>query len=260
MSQPGRPSPQPATFWRVTGPIAIGLVLALSLWLTARSIYVIPVASIPRGGQRVYTTHFGNDENPLSEHGVWINGKDTALDWSDVRASSGLAFGTDSGTVKYADSTALLTGSWGPDQSVEARVYSVNQNDLIFEEVELRLRSVLSAHSATGYEINFRCSKTRNAYTQIVRWNGRLGSFTYLKTATGSQYGVKNGDVVKATVTGNRITAYINGIAVLRASDRTYAAGNPGIGFYLEGSSGVNRDFGFTAFRASDGPGSDSRL
>jgi hypothetical protein len=181
---------------------------------------------------------------------MWINGGATGLDWTDVAVVPGLTFGTESGNGGYDDSTALLTGTWGPNQMAQATVHTVNQNDNVFEEVELRLRSTLAAHRAAGYEINFRCSKTSNAYTQIVRWNGPLGQFTLLDAAGGSQYGVAEGDVVKATIVGSLITAYINGVQVLQATDVTYASGSPGIGFYLRSIAGVNRDYGFTA---SDG-------
>jgi hypothetical protein len=163
------------------------------------------------------------------------------------------------GALKYNDSTALLAGNWGPSQTVEAKVYSKNQNDNVFEEVELRLRSSLSGNSAAGYEINFRCSKTANAYAQIVRWNGPLGDFTYLRAKTGSGFGVANGDVVKATIIGGVITAYINAVQVLQAKDNSYASGSPGMGFYLEGATGVNTDCGFTSFTATDGLKADTR-
>ena len=140
----------------------------------------------------------------------------------------------------------------------QATVHTVNQTDSLFEEVELRLRSSISAHSNTGYEINFRCSKTNNAYSQIVRWNGPLGNFTYLWNNGGSQYGVKNGDVVKATIVGNVITTYINGVQIATVTDNTFKTGNPGMGFYLQGGSGVSRDYGFTNFTASDALTSDT--
>lgn len=199
-----------------------------------------------------YTTNFPSTENPISEGGKWINGRAAGLDWSDVATVPGLAYGTESGTSGYDDSTVVLTGTWGSDQMAEATVHTVNQNDNIYEEVELRLRSSLSAHKATGYEINFRCSKTANAYAQIVRWNGPLGNFTYVDSRSDSKYGVANGDVVKATIVGNVITAYINGAQVLQATDNTYTTGSPGMGFFLQGTTGVNRDYGFTSFTASD--------
>jgi len=200
--------------------------------------------------QRPYVTNFSATENPISEGGNWINGRAVGVDWGDVATASGLAFGTNAGS--YADPTAILAGSWGPDQMAQATVYSVNQTDSLFEEVELRLRSAISAHSNTGYEINFRCSKTNNAYSQIVRWNGPLGNFTYLWAQDGSQYGVKTGDVVKATIIGNVITVYINGTKIASVTDNTYKTGNPGMGFYLNQGSGRSKDYGFTSFTAAD--------
>ena len=114
---------------------------------------------------RTYTTNFSVAENPISEGGKWMNGKTVGLDWSNVATTPGLAYGVELGTNGFDDSTALLTGTWGSDQWAEATVHSTNQNDAIYEEVELRLRSSLSANRNTGYEINFRCSKTANAYT-----------------------------------------------------------------------------------------------
>jgi hypothetical protein len=186
------------------------------------------------------------------EGGKWVNGKTVGLDWSNVATNPGLAYGVELGTSGFDDSTALLTGTWGSDQWTEATVHTVNQNDAIFEEVELRLRSALSANRNTGYEINFRCSKTANAYTQIVRWDGPLGKFTYLKQNGGAQYGIADGDTVKATAVGDIITAYINGVQVAQATDSTFTHGSPGIGFYLQGATGVNTDYGFTSFTASD--------
>jgi hypothetical protein len=229
-------------------------VVVLLLSLAAASGGPTGAGSRPR----IYTTRFPLTENPISEGGQWVNGRQEGLDWADICTRAGFAYGTESGVAqgaaRYDDSTALLTGVWGPDQMAQATVRAVNPNEKIYEEVELRLRSALSAHKATGYEILFRCLKTDNAYAEIVRWNGPLGDFTYLIQARGMQYGVADGDVVKATIIGNVITAYINGVQVLQATDDTYASGSPGIGFFLEGASGMNADYGFTEFMASDDP------
>ena len=226
------------------------LLRCLATW----SANIPPTASASSVTHRTYTTKFPLTENPISEERNWLNGQTVGLDWANVQTTPGFAFGTEAGTVNFDDSTALLTGAWGANQAAQAKVRSVNQKADVYEEVELRLRSSLSAHNATGYEINFRCSKTMNAYAQIVRWNGPLGSFTYLKTANGSQYGVANGDVVKATIVGKVITAYINGTQVLQATDYMYASGSPGMGFYLQGATGVAGDYGFTSFAATDEP------
>lgn len=212
--------------------------------------------TVSSASPRPYTTAFPLTENPISEGGNWINGKTDGIDWGDVQTTPGLAFGTNSGG--YADSTALLSGTWGPNQMAQATVHSVNQTDSLYEEVELRLRSTISAHSNTGYEINFRCSKTGNAYSQVVRWNGPLGNFTYLMSNGGAQYGVANNDVVKATMIGNVITVYINGVQIGQVTDNTYTSGSPGMGFYLDGATGINANYGFTTFLASDELTSDS--
>jgi len=206
------------------------------------------------GVGRSYTTKFPLAESPISENATWINGQTTGLDWHDVSTTPGLAIGHQSGS-SYTDGTALLTGTWGPTQTVQAVVHTVKPMDPCYQEVELRLRSALKAHSCTGYEISFKATKTAGAYLIIVRWNGPLGDFTYLKRSDGAQYGVADGDTVKATIVGNVITAYLNGVPVGTATDSTYATGNPGMGFNLETAAasclGTNGDYGFTSFSAT---------
>jgi chitodextrinase len=210
--------------------------------------------------QGTYATAFPLNENPIFENGNWTNGKTNGLDWANVQAVGGIAFGTQSGSGGYDDSTAILTGTWGPNQTAKATVHSQNQTGAVYEEVELRLRSSISAHSITGYEINFRCLNG-GGYTQIVRWNGALGSFTYVnQNGNGNYHGIKDGDVVSASIAGNLIIAYVNGIEVIRGSDSTYSTGNPGMGFFLQGgTSGLNGDFGFSSFSATDGSAADTQ-
>ena len=206
------------------------------------------------GVGRSYSTAFPLTENPISEGGNWINGQTDGLDWHDMSTTPGLAIGHQSGS-SYTDGTALLTGTWGPNQTVEAVVHAVNPKDSCYQEVEMRLRSTLTPHSCTGYEISFKATKTSGAYLIIVRWNGPLGDFTYLVNTSGAQYGVTEGDVVKATIVGNVITAYLNGVQVGTATDSTYTSGSPGMGMNLEtGDSsciGTNGDYGFKHFTAT---------
>lgn len=226
-----------------------------------RSRALLAPRAVPAGSGQNYSTNFAVAEDPISEGGKWLGGKAVGLDWSDVATLPGLAYGTESGSgtgdESYDDSIALLSGSWGPDQTIEATVYSINQNDRDLEEVELRLRSTLAAHASTGYEILFRCLKTSAGYASIVRWEGPLGRFTYLVQEHGPQFGVTDGDVVKATIVKNVITAYVNGKPLMRATDSTYSSGNPGIGFWLlrrrgwrawlRGGAANRTDFGFTS-------------
>ena len=212
------------------------------------------VASAPDQSPRMYSTDFRADESAISEGGLWINGRAVGLDWKDVSTRSGLAFGNDpSGHPHYDDPTAILNGVWLPDQSVQAKVHTVNQNsDHIYEEVEIRLRTTISSHRNSGYEINFRCTHDGTQYVEIVRWNGRLGDFTYLRRVNGGP-GLHDGDVVRASIIGSVITAFINENQVAQATDTTFTQGKPGMGFYLDGKAGLNADYGFTSFSASDG-------
>ena len=213
-------------------------------------------------GANSYATSFPLSENPISEGGRWINGGTVGLGWTNVSTTPGLAIGQQIG-ASYTDATALLTGTWGPDQMASATVHTVSQNDACFQEVELRLRSALSANVSRGYEISFKMSQTSGAYLIIVRWNGALGDFTYLFNQTGTQFGIKNGDVVSAKIVGNVITAYINGVPMGQADitsivGTVYTTGSPGMGFNLEnapaGCSGTNGNYGFTNYNATDAP------
>jgi hypothetical protein len=206
-------------------------------------------------GGRSYTTNFSLTENPMSEGGNWINGQTVGLDWKNFRTTAGFAFGTQNGSggPPYDDSTAILAGAWGPTQTVQATVRTVNQQTGgVYEEVELRLRTTITAHVNTGYEVNFRCAHDGSQYQEIVRFNGPINSYTYLSQHTGGR-GLYDGDVIKATIIGNVITVYQNGTQINQATDSTYSSGSPGLGHWLRGPSGLIGDYGFTSFSASDG-------
>jgi hypothetical protein len=219
---------------------------------------------------RSYATHFQLDEDPISEGGIWINGGRDGIDWSDVVTKNGVAYGavtrmgvaerrveqgnlpasTLSGSLPegdYDDPTAVLAGVWGRNQRAKATVFSRNQTEKYFQEVEIRLRSEITPHRCTGYEVFWRCLKTEAGYAEIVRWNGPIGDFTSLQKLSGPQYGVENGDLVEAAVIGTSIKGFINGVEVISATDDVFDAGNPGIGFNF-GVGDTNVDHGLTYF------------
>jgi len=228
-------------------------------------------AGRPRAASvRSYSTRFRLDEDPISEGGIWINGRKDGIDWTDVIAKNGVAYGgvsrmniaesrVEQGNLEvsasdgvtpigdYDDPTAVLAGIWGKNQHGKAKVFSRNQTEKYFQEVEIRLRSTITPHRCTGYEVFWRCLKTENAYAEIVRWNGEIGDWTSLRRLTGSQYGVKDGDVVEATIFGNVLKGFINGVEVISATDDTFDTGSPGIGFNF-GVGNTNVDHGFTFF------------
>jgi hypothetical protein len=191
-----------------------------------------------------YTTSFLLTENPMSEGGKWINGGTTGIDWHDFQTANQTAYGP--GGFNTADSTAILTGSWGSNQTASAKVFIQDQGTSS-PEIELRLRSTLSAHSCTGYEINYSCMNNSSCYIAVVSWNGKLGDFTVLGGVSGIQYVLTNGSTLKASIIGSTITVYLNDAVVYTMVDTKWPTGNPGIGTDQSGSKN-----GFTSFMATD--------
>ncbi len=208
-----------------------------------------------------YTTNFPLTENPISEGDNWINAGTTGLDWTNMQTTPGFAFATQTGTnpALFDDSIAILSGNWGNNQSAQGTVQIVApimvRPGPCYQESEIFLRASISPHSVTGYEINVGNWNTANSYIHVVRWNGPFGNFTTILSATGSQYGVKTGDVFSAQMIGNVITVFINGVQKGQVTDSTYAGGSPGMGMYLESpstcGSGAN-NFGFSSYTATD--------
>ena len=203
-----------------------------------------------------YVTTFPDSEWPISQRGRWLNGGDDGLEWTNVSTTPRRAIGHQVG-ARYTDGTAILNGSWAPDQKATAIVFSKGRvRDICLSEVELRLRTTIHPHRIQGYEVSYKVSRSKEAYVMIVRWNGELGDFKVLVERFGAEYGVANGDTVGATVIGSRITAYKNGRVVAQATDDMFQSGSPGIGFNLEnshaGCPGTNDQYGFSNFSAAD--------
>lgn len=218
---------------------------------------------------RSHSTRFDRDEQPISEDGMWLNGRKDGIDWCDVLSGDGHAYGEVSRMNSaerraeqafgggaageggqegdYDDPAAVLTGKWGRNQAARATVFSRNPTDDYFQEVEIRLRSSIAPNWCDGYEVFWRCSQSDAAYAEIVRWNGKIADFTSLARQMGSAFGVKHGDIVEATIVGNVIRSYINGVEVLSATDDRFAEGSPGVGFnFFVGDTNV--DHGFSSF------------
>ena len=96
-------------------------------------------------------------------------------------------------------------------------------------------------------------------YAEIVRWNGPFGDFTYITQQRTFNDGImppKNGDIFKATISGSTINVYLNkndGMGdqlIVIGTDSTYTDGDPGMGFFIQGSVDPSQ-FGFASFKAS---------
>ena len=217
---------------------------------------------------RSYKTEFKKNETPISEGGLWLNGRKDGIDWCDVLVKDGVAFGEVSRNQvverraeqaalgagiegapvgDYDDPTAVLTGKWGPNQYGKVRVFSRKQTDKYFQEVQIRLRHNMKPKFCNGYEVFFRCLKTDAGYAEIVRWNGKNGDFTSLKKLVRLHYGVQDGDLIEASIVGDVITGYVNGVKMISVVDDKVKSGAPGIGFNF-GVGNTNVDHGFKDF------------
>jgi len=194
-----------------------------------------------------YSTNFPKAENPISENGHWFNGKLDGTSWKDVQTTPQFAFGV-SETESYDDPTAILKGTWAPDQLAEATVRVITTDNLKpWHEVELRLRTMVAPKKITGYEVTCSVLATE-PYVEIVRWNGPLSSFSYI--ARNRKDSCRTGDILEADIIGSTITVRLNHKVIVSGTDQTFASGNPGIGFYQAG--GPINTYGFTQFMAID--------
>jgi hypothetical protein len=209
---------------------------------------------LTEGFAQTYTTRFQGTENPLSEDGSWTN---RGVDWTPIRKQNGYACGAQTGTntgiYKFDDSYAHLSG-FPPDQEAWGEAHIAKPDSPCIQELEILLRWSSSPHRTTGYECFARCANSDSSYVQVVRWEGPLGQFTYLADKRGTNYGLKDGDILKASIVGNVITVCINGNEKARVTDDTYKNGDPGIGEFLACDRGrgvgSNSDFGFASFTA----------
>lgn len=261
---------QPTTTGAATGSIAISDDASPG----SATISLSGTGTSTQGGND-YVTAFPLTEKPISEGGNWevpSQSGDSSL-WGDVQTSSGLAFGM-SQPATYGDPTALVTGTWGPDQTVQATVRVNSTPSSCCHVVELRLRSTIASGSISGYELTCPVASNPDYGYEVVRWNGANGQYLVIGSGSGTHQCV-NGDVLEGTVSGTNpatIDFYNNGVLVATACDNgqgsggscggiTYTgpggaagpwtSGNPGFGFYDNNDSNWNY-FGFSDFEASD--------
>ncbi len=196
-----------------------------------------------------YSTDFNLTESPISEGNAW---KNVGLDWTFVATAGGYAFGTQTGNGGYNDSYAHLSG-FPPNQSASAVIHIESGITASYNEVEILLRWSDAAHRSIGYECNLAHD---GSYAQIIRWPGPLGTglgdFAFLG-AGAAPSGVHDGDVFSATIVGNTITTFLNGVQLATAKDSAIANGNPGIGFYWERQA-ASQKFSFSSFSAKGLP------
>lgn len=217
--------------------------------------------SFNRVTQRNYITSFPLTENPISEGGMWTNGAVAGVDWANARTTPGKAFGTQTGNGndgantapnKYDDTTAILAGSWGKNQYAEAVVFNNEISGSWNSEVEIRLRSTITAHVNSGYECNIRVKASATSYVEIIRWEGAIGIYTSLVHTDNAAFALSTGDIISASIEGDFIQVFRNHVLIASAHDSTWTTGAPGMGFYLnnQGATGDPSRSGFSSFLA----------
>jgi len=227
-------------------------------------LFLFPLAAHAQIGNSECESSFPLTQNPLvsgpnctgpSGTTSWINGAATGLDWSNIQSTPGKVFGTTEqsgcpGTpTNCKDSEAVLSGSWNSNQMVQATVFSTATGGA--KELELHVRTTITAHSMTGYEINCSVDST-NPYMQVIRLNGPLGNWTSIDGRTATV--CVTGDVIAAVASGSTISVYKNDVLIFSVTDSTYLNGSPGVGFF-NNTDATQNNFGFSQVVAADASG-----
>jgi hypothetical protein len=206
-------------------------------------------------GHISYSTSFPQTESPISENGRWVH---LGTPWAIVDTAGGVAYGTQPGDGAYTDSYAHLSG-FPPDVTVSVTIHlNAGLSPGGTREVEIHLRWADTANSARGYECNLAYN---GSYAEVVRWNGALGSYTYVSAqGSGGPGAVHDGDVFKAQIIGNVITTWLNGtqlqhVDVSSIGGTVWTDGDPGMGFWRgAGASATPGDYGFKSYSAASVP------
>jgi hypothetical protein len=196
----------------------------------------------------LFTTGFNPPaENPIREGRRWHKADNA---WHDVKKQGGVAMPS-AANESYDDSYALLSG-FTPDVTVQATVRRAPNADCSCpHDVELLLRMEDGSDYVRGYEVYFSCTAS-SPRAAIVKWNGAMGD--YMEIGSSTPINLKTGDVISATIQGNHITAFLNGVLVAEATDSTFSDGQPGVGFFRR-PCGANGDLTLTRYMVTQNPG-----
>jgi len=186
----------------------------------------------------------------------------------------------------------IVSGSWGPDQTVSATVTLTGTPSGV-AELEVRVRNTINttAHTLTGYEIYCTTVPGQN-YCHIATWQNPHSTGTWSNLdgsfpgdcsctpGTGSCSGatptivLNNGDVITASVTGTSPVTITGQVKTSGGTTRVtwscidtgkagwgpWTSGAPGVGFFDNIAPGNLQKEGFSTFHATDGVSSTPPL
>ncbi len=241
-------------------------IFTISLMIFLPALVFLPASETMA---RDYATNFPLNENPISENGNWVGGQSAGNNlWGNIRTNGTMAYGVSEPTP-YGDPTAILNGTWGPNQTAQATVKIITTpKNYCCHEAEVRLRTTIHppTHTITGYEVYCSVMPYPDNYCHIASWGGPNGAWVNMESNSPALY-LKNGDVLKGTVTGTNpvtITAYLNGTQIMSIQDGgnftfsdgkkygPWTSGAPGIGFFDNTGDGNWSSFGLSSFSATD--------
>lgn len=215
-------------------------------------------SATPLASGSSYSTNFPLTENPISEGGVWARGGTEGLDWTNPLTTGGHAVASTTPTpTRYSDDIAIIKSSavaFSANQYAQGTVYLAPgyTGNGGGHEVELLLHFSISAHDAHGYEILWGIP----GYMAVVRWNGPVTSYAPIyDPGVGSIPVPKDGDVLRAEISGNIIKVFRNGtqvgpnIDVGSVGGTVWSTGQPGMGFWpVDGA--IPGNYGWKSYQA----------
>lgn len=208
-------------------------------------------APLPDAGPTMFATSFDDDEDPLGPG--WRLGEREGIDWQDVVARGGLAFGAGPSPDAYDDCVAVRADAPTSSHTVRATIHiAPGFSPAYNQELEVIVGGTIEAHSVRLYEVLWSVAGN----FQVARWDGPLGAYDVSLPLVGTGAGVPvDGDVLEVSYDASNpddvvIVVRKNGTQVAEVHDTTsnrLTSGTPGLSFFSRSTDATEMDrFCFT--------------
>jgi len=198
---------------------------------------------------RTYSTRFPAPRIPVSEGATGSTGETRrhGLGQRPDRRFATVWFGASGACCEGPSNPSYFTL---PDSVPQAKpLGSVNQKKEVYEEVAFApCAAVCWRTRRPDMKLLSMFQNREGVLTSRKVGTDSLGDFTYLKGGEGSRYGVKNGDVVKATIVGGNVIAVSpRAFRCFKSATIPIKNGSPGMGLYIHEATHGNDGYGFTS-------------